>query len=362
MSIGFPKGPEDVTAEQLTAALRAGGTLGSRARVTEFSDEQIGVGVGILALLWRLAVSYDPPAAGPATMVLKLPHTMPVSRQIADAFRFYLREVRFYEVVAARTPLDTPDCYYSAFDDASGDFVLLIEDLGARRMVDQVEGVGPDDARAVVTALARHHAFWWQRAELATWDWAARIIDPPNPQALVPALEASWPIVEANFADCLPEPMFEAAATFSQHIVGLMEQLSEPPVTFLHGDSRLDNFFFDGSAPGVGVVDWQICGVGRGPYDVAYFLSQSMQPDHRKQHERDLVRAYHDALVAGGVTGYSFEDCWTDYRKAVLFVAVYPLNAGSVDLVNARAVELFKMMLQRSAQAIIDLDALEFLP
>ena len=41
---------------------------------------------------------------------------------------------------------------------------------------------------------------------------------------------------------------------------------------------------------------------------------------------------------------------------------MYPLNAGSVDLVNERAVELFRLMLTRSAQAILDLDALEFLP
>jgi hypothetical protein len=41
---------------------------------------------------------------------------------------------------------------------------------------------------------------------------------------------------------------------------------------------------------------------------------------------------------------------------------VYPLNAGAVDLVNERAVELFRAMLGRSMAAIRDLDALEFLP
>ena len=358
--IGFPKGPEDITPEQLTEALRSTGTIDAQARVAALSFEQIGIGVGILALLWRLQVTYEPAGAGPATMVLKLPHTAPESRQIADAFRFYLHEVRFYERMASRTPLTTAQCFYAAWDHVAGNFVLLLEDFGDRRMVDQVAGVSVDDARRVVTSLAGHHATFWNQADVAAEDWTARVIDPPNPQALVPALKASWPIIESRFADCLPGEMLSAAARFPDHVVGLMEALSEPPFTLCHGDSRLDNFFF--TDDDVAVVDWQICGLGRGPYDIAYFLSQSMQSDLRKANEGALVHSYFDTLVGAGVEGYSFDDCWTDYRRAVLFVAAYPLNAGSVDLVNDRAVELFRMMLSRSAQAILDLEALEFLP
>ena len=356
--IGFPKGADDISADMLTSALRTTGTIGDDANVVSFTSEQIGIGVGILALLWRLTVTYEPAGAGPATMIVKLPHTAPESRHIADAFKFYKREIRFYDQIGHRTPLRTADAYYTAYDEQSGEFVLVMEDFGALRMVDQVTGVSIEDAETVVTALAAHHATWWDSDELAGTDWAVRLIDPPNPQALVPALEGSWPIIEANFADLLPGPMFDAARRFPQHVVALMEQLSEPPVTLLHGDSRLDNFFFGDE---LAIVDWQITGRGRAPYDIAYFLSQSMRPEVRKDSERALVETYHAALTGGGVTAYSLDDCWTDYRRAVLFVAVYPLNAGSVDLVNDRAVELFRMMLQRSAQAIVDLDALEFM-
>jgi hypothetical protein len=62
------------------------------------------------------------------------------------------------------------------------------------------------------------------------------------------------------------------------------------------------------------------------------------------------------------VHGYPFDACWEDYRLATLFVSVYPLNAGAVDLVNDRAVELFTAMLERSVAAILDLDALELMP
>jgi len=87
-----------------------------------------------------------------------------------------------------------------------------------------------------------------------------------------------------------------------------------------------------------------------------------LRSEDRRANEEALVRSYHDALSAGGVRGYDFAACWEDYRRATLFVSVYPLNAGSVDLVNARAVELFVTMLDRIVSAIIDLDALELMP
>lgn len=362
--LGFPAGPDDLGPGWFTAALRSTRTIGDHVEVTSVHAEPIGIGIGVLALLWRVRITYDRPGAGPPSVVLKLPHTGAESRHLAGAFRFYEREVRFYEEGADRSPLRTPARYASAYDEGSGDFVLVIEDLGDRRVYDQLEGCPPDAAARTVRALGSHHAAWWESPDLAR-PWVMRVADPPNPQALVPALRQSWPIIEGRFASVLRGPVFETARRMPEVTVALMERLSEPPLTLLHGDPRLDNLFFSDDVEGddgVAFVDWQITGSGRGPYDVAYFLSQSLVPRVRKETERDLLAAYYQALLDGGVEGYSFEDCWEDYRLATLFVLVYPLNAGSVDLVNHRAVALFTAMLERAVAAIIDLDALELMP
>src|SRR5688500_16079225 len=101
--LGFPAGPEGLEPSWFTTALRSTGTIGDDVEVTSFEAEQIAQGVGILGLLWRVRLSYGTAGAGPATAVLKLPHTMPESRHIADAFKFYEREIRFYEQGAARS-------------------------------------------------------------------------------------------------------------------------------------------------------------------------------------------------------------------------------------------------------------------
>ncbi|MEA3055454.1 MAG: hypothetical protein QOD30_886 [Actinomycetota bacterium] len=74
-----------------------------------------------------------------------------------------------------------------------------------------------------------------------------------------------------------------------------------------------------------------------------------------------MVCEYHDTLVAHGATGYSLDDAWDDYRRAILWSLVYPVGAMSEDLVDPRALELISGMAARSMLAIADLDATEML-
>ena len=360
--LGYPAGPDELPPDWYTRALRSTGTIDGATTVTASSAEAIGVGVGILSLLWRVELAYEG-GEGPATAVLKLPHTVAGARQTADAFNFYCREVNFYRDAGPRTPLGTPVLYASNYDPGTKDFVLLLEDMGGRTLYDQLDGCTVDHALVAAKELAAHHAWYWNDQEIVDADWTVRTCDPPNPQALPPTLRQSWPLIESEFAHLLPGRMFEAARRMPDVCGELLERLSEPPMTLLHGDYRLDNLFFDpGAEDPVVAIDWQICGLGRAPYDIAYFMSQSLTPEDRKGADELVLRAYHNALMAGGVEDYSFEQCWEDYRLAILFCACYPLNAGALDLVNDRARALFEAMLTRSASAILDLDALELMP
>ena len=106
-------------------------------------------------------------------------------------------------------------------------------------------------------------------------------------------------------------------------------------------------------------LDWQIAVTGRAAYDVGYLMAQSVTSEVRKANERDVLREYHDMLVAHGATGYSLEDAWGDYRRAILWSLVYPDGAKSEDLTDPRALDLITGMSARSMTAIADLDATE---
>src|SRR5205823_6422439 len=142
--------------------------------------EPIGLGMGVLALLGRLTLHYDGPAPGaPRTLVAKIPSPDPATRQLAhDLFHFYEREVAFYQQLAGHGSISTPACYFSAMDHASGDFVLLLEDLGEMRLGNQIGGCSAEDLGVLILAMARHHAAWWNSPRLDDLAWLPPTNDP----------------------------------------------------------------------------------------------------------------------------------------------------------------------------------------
>ena len=310
-------------------------------------------------------MTYDVECFGPRSVILKLPHPSSDTRAAASAFRFYEREVGFYDHIGDRTPLGSPRCYASWIDAATGDFGLLLEDLVDLDQRDQLAGCSVEDAMSALSALAAHHARWWNDPEILAASWTGPLSAPPIPEVFAHLVERNLPSFEASFDELLDPNVLSAARRLSSACRSLAERLSNGSRTLLHGDYRLDNLFFGTGVDGhtrVVAVDWQMNSVGVGPYDVAYFLSQSLESSIRSRHDRDLLGTYHDALRGASVRDYSFEQCWEDYRVAALWVLVYPV-AGTTDAItDERARQLLQAMATRSARTIVDIDALALLP
>lgn len=141
--------------------------------------------------------------------------------------------------------------------------------------------------------------------------------------------------------------------------------MTSPPLTVAHGDFRLDNLFF-GTAPGhvpVAALDWQGCLRAKPVQDLAYFLSGSVPIELRRAHERDLLATWHDTLCERGVQGYTLEQTWEDYRRALLYMwDPVVVIAGTLDPSNERGHAWMSHMVERTATAIGDLDVLDLLP
>jgi hypothetical protein len=354
----IPAGPEALTPEWLTAALRSTGAIRDQ-RVTGSDATQISDGVGFLGRVYRLALSYDRDGGcAPASLIAKLPSTAEAARGIGVAFRFYENEIRVYRDVAPDVPLRMPRCYYSDMCLESSEFVLLIEDMAPARIGDQIAGCTAEEAAAIVPQLAEFHARFWETPLLERVGWMPYYNDPCHQHASASYRQA-WPPFEAFVGDRLPAPVRDACARLGDQIVPLMDRLSEPPTTVMHGDFRLDNLVFpNGGGEGVGVLDWQITSRGRGAFDLAYFLATSAPPAVRAANEQRLIAAYVDALAAGGVRGYGPDACMDDYRRTVMFCMVYTvITIGSLDTGSERGIALFNALLERNSAAIMDLEA-----
>lgn len=355
--LGIIRTESDITPEWVQGVLRGSGALEDSVSVTGVAVERIGEGVGILSIIQRVRPTFSGPTTAPQTLVVKYPTDDPGQRFTADALAFYAREIEFYREHAPSTPFRTATCYGAAISDENTDFTVAMEDMGGLRSLNQLDGVSLADAQTIIDVLADFHAQWWQSPALAGMQGTFPPLSNPVYHMVLPSLwDGGWPGAMQHAPSAIPAGTEAIGELWSPKCQWMLDNLMTPE-TLCHGDYRADNIMFDGSTPAV--LDFQIVGCGSGMYDLGYFISQSIDPDVRVGHDRELVDRYIDRLATHGIT-VDREEAWRQYQIVVCFCVIYSVtNFPQYDNMNERGQALLRDMLQRSLRAVADNDALK---
>jgi hypothetical protein len=361
----IPRASSEITPQWLNEALPADVRAG--ATIAAVDIQVIGEGVGFVGEVARVRLTYDRPAPGaPPSVISKVPTANEGFRRLGTALGLYQRENAFFAHAAAETPMRIPACYYRFGDPATETFALLIEDLAPMRPGNQLASCSMAEARLALEAAAALHATWWNSPRLDAFaSWLPGAGDPYF-LFLEMAFRQAIPAFNAIYGDLVGPEIRRLVDAYADNYQRLVANLATDAVTLVHGDYRLDNMLF-GDNPGdppIAIIDWQLPFRSIPQWDIAYFLAGNFDPGVRRANQEDLLRAYHEALLRNGVIGYSFEDCWRDYRKAALVLIGYMVTgAADVDpeTLNDRGRELMDRMFSRYGEAVLDLEAAEFL-
>lgn len=330
--------------------------------ITSIDVEQIGVGVGVSSALYRVALTGPESTDRPETVVVKLPALDEAAVFTSTMLRMYIREVGFFEELASRSPIRVPERYHAEVDQETSRFVLVMEDMGGNRTVDQLAGMDIADAEVAVDALADWHATWWRGADaLAEAGMVVSLGDPIYPAVLPLVFGEGWEKVttQLQVSDAIERV---GGQRFSDAIAGLLADLNREPRTMTHGDYRADNILFQPNGQPV-LLDFQLIGSGSGAYDLAYFVTQSLDPEVASVHERALFDRWVARLEAQGVPAADLSRMWDDYRTAALFCLVYPIVASrGMDLDDPRQRGLIECMNGRITRAVDELSLADLLP
>ena len=365
MMTDFPSHPDQLTTEWLTSQLDTAGVTHG-AHVTDIEMSPVGEGIGMLGILARVAITYDRPAPdAPKTVIAKFPSAVPGNREIGVTYRLYEREVNFYTRIGPQIDgLAAPRCYGGQYNSATGDSYLLLEDLAAYRVGDQVAGCTAAAAMMILDAVIPLHATYWGRIDDPLLEGVTKVDDQAQIDGIAGGCAFGWDPCVERFGETMPaeiravKEQFLAAVPKLHHMVGRLTQ------TVIHGDLRLDNMMFGDTddMQDVVLLDWTLTKTS-GLHDVAYLVSQNVQLDERRGHEPAIIQHYYNGLVASGVEGYTLEQCWDDYKLVVLHLFAYAvLIAGTLDPANERGSAFMRQMLHRSASAVMDHNLLTLLP
>ncbi|MFW6093180.1 MAG: phosphotransferase [Pseudomonadota bacterium] len=327
--------------------------------VTSFTAERVGTGQIGQCIRYGLELADAGPEV-PRSLIGKFPSDDPASRETGVVLRNYYREVQFYAHLAERLPIATPRCYFADIVGEGPEFALLLEDLSPARPGDQLAGCTPAVARQAVLELAGLQAPTWNDASLKGHDWLYQAEPAMDPTAL--------------YAEHLPGFVDRYGARLADDEVAILSRVAESPGCPLfaaleepycleHVDYRLDNMLIDDRVdpPRVTVVDWQSVKVGQPLNDVAYFLGAGLEPEVRREVERDIVADYQRALVEAGVESFDRQGCWEAYRRASFAGFGVTVIASMLVQQTERGDEMFLAMARRHSRHALDLGAEEFL-
>lgn len=318
--LSIPESPSQINSDFLTSIFRTTGVL-DKAAVTRIDIEPLVSNSGFNAQLARLHLAYSHAEAhAPQSLIAKLPTVNIKLQQNAAIFRPGAKECWFYRHAAARTPLNIPHCYYNMLDPATGESFLLLEDLAPARTGSRVEGTSLDHTKLALQSLARLHATW-RGVDTSKDPELTQLMDnSPEAQNLVEHLyHKGW----SQFLERSSFPIPADVRQFGEHLVGRVSALEAlldlSHQTLIHGDFRLENMLFGTrqGQPACWVIDWEDISLSNGMLDAAWFLGGCL-PVEMSHSEEELLRWYHQTLVSAGVEGYSWSQCYQDYRYAMI--------------------------------------------
>jgi hypothetical protein len=338
--------PEQITAEWMSGVLDTEvDAVGS-----------VPIGDGLVGMNLRVQITGAPDA--PSSVVIKLPSLDPTSRASGVGLRNYEREVKFYEQIAGTVDIRVPYCFHSDWDEETGEFVLVLEDMAPAEQGDQIAGTDVRRAEDAIRELAKLHGPRWGDDSLVEYEWLGRRTGDSDGTDLQALYLMVFPGFAATYEQHLTAEGFELAESFGQ-VVGDWLDGRGAPYSVTHGDYRLDNLLFATPAggPPVTAVDWQTPGHGSPIADLSYFCGAGLLPDGRRAAERGLVDVYGASIAEYGID-LDVTWLWEQYRREAFAGVVMAVAASQLVGGSERSESLFTVMASRHLQHALDLDSL----
>jgi len=320
-SVVFPLDAAQLGPDLLTAALseRHPGVRVEELRVVEQAHCDSGSASTAARAILELHYASGRDAGLPRRVVLKTVLIRP-----GAPATMYRNEVGFYRYLRGELDIETPRAYASCFDEASGRFGIVMEDVRERsaRFPNATGSMSEIEITSLLGHLATLHARFWESPRFSrdlAWVWS------PCSGGFHDFLHAAGLEVirqqlrESEYKQQLLVRLGRTLEDLWALLWKAQTILDSAPRTLLHGDTHLGNTYLLPGG-GAGLLDWQLMNRGRWSHDVTYLLMTALDTETRRRRERELIAGYLDALRSHGVKDVpDIESAWLLHRQTAIW-------------------------------------------
>ncbi|CAM2772493.1 phosphotransferase [Mycobacterium intermedium] len=290
----------------------------------------------------------------PDSVFVKLTAATAATRMVGELGRLGHTEVRFYRELAPQIS-GVPECYGAVFDNWTGRYLLVLEDLPAScEFPDTLHPLSIDQASLVVELLAELHATFWDRLPRNGSSRLGWLYTPSGDDTSLltgTLMKASLKRLNERSEGSVNLD-YDQGRFIADNYRAVAAVIDAPPHTVMHGDAHPGNIYFrDGRA---GLLDWQAVRRGHASRELAYTLITSLTLEDRRAAERDLLDHYRRALAACDGPDLDRDELWLRYRQSALYAYVAPLIVAGMG--GMQAEDIVMEGLRRGVDALDDLE------
>lgn len=332
-------------------------------RVDSLEIEPLGVPQGFTSNTMRLRPQGASDAL-PDSLILKIDSDDPHSREIALKLNCFRREVGFYRTFATDLSSLVPVIHATGNGSSDEGRWLLMEDLSAMSVGNQVRGITADASSQVLDAMAQIHARFWNSPALNGHDWL------PDHQFWFQGSTETLSSFHHNFLSDyelrVESESLKAIEFVIEHSAEIDHAMAQRPVTLVHGDLRVENVLFakNSHQRDVVLLDWGTPTRSMAALDLAYLVGGSVPMPVRRGRLRELCQRWHQSLMSHGVKDYALADAWADIQLASMRCLSSALLLHNWQLdpnISSRAILLNDEWIERSCSFVVELEAFEAL-
>src|SRR5277367_393694 len=273
-------------------------------------------------------------------------------------------EVRFYNDVRVKLPIEAPTALYAGFDKPSGRMLIIFPNMVEQGVtfLDPTHDIDRRKAEGMVDLIATYQAVTWNSSDLLPSSWLKTTFQYQQLCNICMPFQQCGEAGIDRAVSVLPAELLQQRQKLWPLHMASIKRLERAPRVLTHYDMHVGNWYYTHEGR-MGLTDWSMR-LGHWSSDLAYALISALKIEDRRAWEQDLIERYRQKLAELGIPDPpSQAEAWDEYRRQAFHpfffwtttigaTALQPdMQPASISLAN----------LERMGQAIVDLDSIRLM-
>ena len=236
-----------------------------------------------------------------------------------------LKEVKFYKFIKDNSinSLPIPACYDAFISEETGEFVIVLEDLTDQYVGHNISCLHDEKIWfKCADTLARFHSVFWNSKMIDAIGDIKEIDSKSEKEKLNNFLNHFDKLFDDKIKTTFNGAMDINIFIMKEESIRIKDKRN---ITICNGDSHIFNFMLPiNENHNPLMIDFQFWGTGIGPGDLAHLTRVNFSNKLKEDIQISLVRHYHKKLMEYGITNYSWDNCFNDYRACAATMVLIP--------------------------------------